>query len=431
MVQPIRPPEQRQATLESWKEIAGYFGVTVRTVQMWEESRGLPVRRLFGPRGRVRAEVEELEAWKLQFEAGGRPPEIPAKAGTKLGWAIGLIALAVLGIAGWVVQSITGWALLPSAGEPVRYEMKGAVLVVYDWRDREAWRYSFPFSPEPEESRSKAGLSRPRFVDADGDGQQELLFPAGVDVGTSASDTLYCFDRRGNMKWKIQPGRIVRSRKDNFRNVYANDWFIPLPASDGSDAVLLIGSHQTPDYPSQVAALDRNGKVVREYWHSGHLRSATLGDLEKDGRTKLYLTGIGNGELKAEIVVLNARTFGGASKERDEDSQLLDFGPPQEVARAVLPNSLLSSVFLGYRLPGTLYLFAQELSVRTVETPEGAGALVEYRFGPRLTFRSAEPGDTALPAYRRLIAERRLPADAWARDRRTDPQIEFLTPWRD
>ncbi|MBL0159855.1 MAG: hypothetical protein IPP47_22560 [Bryobacterales bacterium] len=128
MVQPIRPPEQRQATLESWKEIAGYFGVTVRTVQMWEESRGLPVKRLFGPRGRVRAEVEELEGWKRQFEADGRPPEIPAKAGTMRGWIIGLIALVVLGIA--------GWTLLPSAGEPARYELKGAVLVVYDWRDR-------------------------------------------------------------------------------------------------------------------------------------------------------------------------------------------------------------------------------------------------------------------------------------------------------
>ncbi|MBL0159854.1 MAG: hypothetical protein IPP47_22555 [Bryobacterales bacterium] len=269
------------------------------------------------------------------------------------------------------------------------------------------------------------------FVDADSDGQKELLFPAGVDQGTSASDTLYCFDRRGNTKWTFQPGRIVKSRKSAFRNVYVNDWFIPLPASGGSEAVLLIGSHQTPDYPSQVAALDRNGKVLREYWHSGHLRSAALGDLEKDGRTKLYLAGVGNGELKAEVVVLDARAFGGASKERDDNSQLLDFGPPQEVARVALPNSMLSSVALAYRLPGTMYLFAEALSVRTVETPESPGALVEYRFGPRLTFLSAEPGDTARPAYRRLIAEGRLPSDAWERDRRTDPQIEFLTPWRD
>jgi hypothetical protein len=407
-VQPIRPPEQRQATLESWKEIASYFGVTVRTVQMWEESRGLPVKRLFGPRGRVRAEVEELEAWKLQVETGGRLPESPAKPGARRGFAIGLIAVVVLGIA--------GWAMLPRAGEPARYESKGAVLIVYDSHDREAWRYPFPSPPEPEEARRKASVSLPRFVDTDGDGQQELIFPAGVDLGTSASDTVYCFDRRGNLQWKFQPGRIVRSRKDIFRNVYVSDWLIPLPAPDGPGAELLIGSHQTPDYPSQVAALDRNGNVVRDYWHSGHLRTATLGDLEKDGRAKLYLAGVGNGELRTEIVVLNARAFSGASKERAQKCQLLDLGPPQEIARAALPNSLLSSVFLAYRLPGTLYLFAEELSVRTIETPEGSGALVEYCFGPRLIFRSAEPGDTALPAYRRLIAERRLPADAWARD---------------
>jgi len=51
--------------LSSWKEIADYFGVSVRTVQHWEEERGLPVRRLpGGGRGRVFARISELEEWK-------------------------------------------------------------------------------------------------------------------------------------------------------------------------------------------------------------------------------------------------------------------------------------------------------------------------------------------------------------------------------
>lgn len=50
--------------LNSWKEIAGYMGRGVRTVQRWEQRLGLPVHR---PQGRDRSAVlamrEEVDAW--------------------------------------------------------------------------------------------------------------------------------------------------------------------------------------------------------------------------------------------------------------------------------------------------------------------------------------------------------------------------------
>jgi len=50
--------------LRSWKEIAAYLKRGARTVQRWERTAGLPVRRPrpgdFGP---VFAFPEELEAW--------------------------------------------------------------------------------------------------------------------------------------------------------------------------------------------------------------------------------------------------------------------------------------------------------------------------------------------------------------------------------
>lgn len=50
--------------LGSWKEIAGYLGKGVRTVQRWEQLHGLPVRRPVGaPQGVVYASREELDAW--------------------------------------------------------------------------------------------------------------------------------------------------------------------------------------------------------------------------------------------------------------------------------------------------------------------------------------------------------------------------------
>jgi hypothetical protein len=67
----------------SWKEIASYLGVGVRTAQLWERDRGLPVRRLPGPRGQVRALVSEIEEWKRSGEAShGTLEEVSAPGAT-------------------------------------------------------------------------------------------------------------------------------------------------------------------------------------------------------------------------------------------------------------------------------------------------------------------------------------------------------------
>jgi TolB-like protein/Flp pilus assembly protein TadD len=61
--------------LDSWKEIAAYLNKEVRTVQRWEKSLGLPVRRLAqGKQGTVFAYKLDLDAWwqesqtKLEYE---------------------------------------------------------------------------------------------------------------------------------------------------------------------------------------------------------------------------------------------------------------------------------------------------------------------------------------------------------------------------
>ena len=54
----------KKTRLESWKEVAAFFGRTERTVMRWENERGLPIHRLPGDlRSRISADIEELEAW--------------------------------------------------------------------------------------------------------------------------------------------------------------------------------------------------------------------------------------------------------------------------------------------------------------------------------------------------------------------------------
>jgi TolB-like protein/Tfp pilus assembly protein PilF len=51
--------------LDSWKEIASFFGRDERTVSRWEKDLGLPVHRLPGTKGRVFAYTDELSAWQV------------------------------------------------------------------------------------------------------------------------------------------------------------------------------------------------------------------------------------------------------------------------------------------------------------------------------------------------------------------------------
>lgn len=58
---PLNNSERR---LDSWKEIAAFFGRDERTVRRWEKENDLPVRRVpGGPKGRVYAYETELRQW--------------------------------------------------------------------------------------------------------------------------------------------------------------------------------------------------------------------------------------------------------------------------------------------------------------------------------------------------------------------------------
>jgi tetratricopeptide (TPR) repeat protein len=62
--------------VESWKEIASFFGRDERTVKRWEKSRRLPVRRLPGAKGGVFAYSDELLQW-LHSRSGEPAASIP------------------------------------------------------------------------------------------------------------------------------------------------------------------------------------------------------------------------------------------------------------------------------------------------------------------------------------------------------------------
>lgn len=92
-----------QPLLSSWKEIAAYLRVSVRTAQLWESERGLPVNRPPGRRGVVWANPAELDDWRKSADVTPQTtaPALPrSRRRTVL---MALAATAFLTLTGWSV----------------------------------------------------------------------------------------------------------------------------------------------------------------------------------------------------------------------------------------------------------------------------------------------------------------------------------------
>ncbi len=96
MTQDAQTAERDSDRLDSWKEIAGYLGKSVRTALRWSKEEGMPVYRHVGSqRGAVYAYRSEIDAWIHANRSGSRPlPSKPALMGAAA--ALFVIALAAV-----------------------------------------------------------------------------------------------------------------------------------------------------------------------------------------------------------------------------------------------------------------------------------------------------------------------------------------------
>jgi tetratricopeptide (TPR) repeat protein len=132
--------------LNSWKEIAAYFGKDERTVKRWEVSRGLPVRRIpGGAKTSVFAYVEELDGWLTGKATTTAPkvgnPAVPiSRRPTWMGPAItaGVVIVFGSGLAYLSAQAQTHPSVQHVAArhEPPQAAQALYLLGSYQWNTR-------------------------------------------------------------------------------------------------------------------------------------------------------------------------------------------------------------------------------------------------------------------------------------------------------
>jgi hypothetical protein len=389
------------AELSSWKQISSYLGVSIRTAQTLERERGLPVRRVTGPRGRVTTTVRELDTWKRGADRPTMPPEPPATAivttvsrpwwHRRQTWLVLLVVIA--GVAA-VAARTHAVSVRPSS-----WRIERDTLVILDDQGRECWRKVFPYTLA--EATLPEYASRYTWIgDLDGDGHQEVLFAPHPTEG-SESTPLICYSERGVERWRFVNQRRVRTSAQEFTPTFGIARFLVTSLGTGGPNAVLVATTHHLYYPSQVALLSPQGKVLREYWHSGHLNHLQAADLDNDGKMEFYLAGINNAWHAATLVVLDLDHFGGASQEpQSPDHQLQGFPIASERSHVILPRSCLNTTYDPYNPVATFTVGNGEIMVQTTELI-GQGAGILHHLTPDLQHHRAVLSDSYHVAYQR------------------------------
>ena len=371
-------PDRR--ALQTWKEIAAFLDVTVRSVQRWE-SGGLPVyRRGDGPNARVFAYPDELKQWletgslrkqEPVSETVAAPPECPPpryRIPRKAWWASAGVAVAL--------AAAVLWRSGVFAPVPAHWTLDGSTLRVLDAAELLCWEKTLPpFGPAFDARvRDKVVIA-----DIDGDGRVEVLL-SYVPAGSEQTGRLMCFDHRGRLRWERRFGAARTFGARQFDANYIGVFVKPVTAA-GRRLLLTIANHHIW-YPAQAALLDpASGKVLEEYWHPGSIYHCVIHDIDGDGQPEAVLGGTnnpGDGLGHAGVAVLKLPF----SKAPRRAPAAVDPFPPVtgggELAYALFP---LADFLRAQGNLGTVITMSVDPSRRIlVETP----GFIVYYLGPHL-----------------------------------------------
>lgn len=326
--------EKSGRELTSWKEIADFLEVSVRTAQRYELELGLPVRRLAGEKGRaVAANVDALVAWKRKHVTTGQWWQNPKF----LRWYAFASTFLVIILAAYVIRDL---ATRFSVGRPHDSYWLASTLVVTDERGRTVWRRSFDKGPIFD------GVSGRYHGDLDRDGTIESVVPHVTAARDTKGGFLYCYSQKGQELWRIQPKRTVSDRTTQFSHLYVLRSYTVFasPEKDGTRWVAAAFVHHY-DYPSVAIVVDSKGKRRGEYWHSGHLESVYTMDLDGDGTEEILLAGTDRAAHRATLVVFDAKKVrGGQVLPPGHPNQLLGFPAGTEKAIVLFERSRLNKL---------------------------------------------------------------------------------------
>jgi len=313
-----------EAELSGWKMIAAHLSVSVREAQTWEKD-GMPVRRMPGKKSRVWADRAELDAWKQQIFAMGKPAEPVSSAAVEPAFPAQLEAegpeptvqprrwsrrslLSV--VAGSVATATVGalaWMNRPQSRGPARAGLVGNTLCAWDNLGRLRWKYEFP----PSLRVRYTGLGMLRFadrqvqtVDLYGTNARQVIVAAAFwkDSEPPGGDELYCFSSEGKVLWTYRPEINLTFGSGRFSGPWNFEDVLITTGPAGK--TIWVAVHHWDLRPAFLAALDPAGRVALKFVSAGHIYA--LHQHSNESGSYILAGGINNEYTAASLAVLRA-----------------------------------------------------------------------------------------------------------------------------
>jgi hypothetical protein len=208
----------------TWSEIAGYLGISIREAQYRAKNEGLPVRRGVGKKPRVWALRSELDAWRLKAGAGNAapatnlatdqpPPDVasPHSVEESNTPTVRGGRRAILSAAGLAATAVAAKLIFGTRKPRVeRAVLMGGLLTALDGLGRPIWEHRFLGDLQP---RTDDLSWRVQVIDLEGSGSPSVLVVCSrVAQGTTEQtgiDELTCFTPDGHVKWNPLSGQAT------------------------------------------------------------------------------------------------------------------------------------------------------------------------------------------------------------------------------
>lgn len=320
-----KPNTKKENLLSSWKEIAVYLNVGIRTCHRYEKNFGMPVHRLdSSPRARVFAYKEDLDDWQKEMFRRQSDSFIKKKSikySTLLLFIFTLLSLTVLYYIFFIRRTTYS---------PFDFNIKYSTLTILDEKGNDLWSKDLGIENliddaeyhDHFQTKRLSGMKRnlPFIImkDINGDGFREVLFSIKTQDGYNEGK-LYCFNHKGDNLWEFSSGRNIKYGTTPYSSDFRIQGIDLFDLNNDGELEIVVISFQHPFFPTQFSVLNNNGELINEYWHAGRLMDYEIEDIDGDRLPELILVGCNNEYNKGCIIVFDTENIKGSSPQSKDD----------------------------------------------------------------------------------------------------------------
>jgi len=204
-------------------------------------------------------------------------------------------------------------------GNPYFAEIRNYVLTVYNRESEVLWTKPVPGLPDSRsDAQSLIAEGDPnRFValaDEQGGDVKDVLVTGATYDNAFSRDTLYCFDGRGELKWKIGSGSWVSfGAVDQNRLIRGGIVdFTSFRRSPGEPPQTFVLWSQETFSPTKLAEIRlTDGAILHSFFNKGGGVVLRHADIDGDGVEELLVGGVNDGFNKAFLAVLDPARIDG------------------------------------------------------------------------------------------------------------------------